>query len=191
MVWGQRGARHRRTDIAFDHQQIGMTTMQVVCPPAAGHAGHLLSRLQGQRGPHRDRRAQRHPAQLDQIHSAIAPRSGEQLMSLTPITTAIGSASTCWPAPDKMPSTFMEAAEGHVLVGVLSKTTRMCPPRWPTCRLTPGLSTTPSPSGWGRRSSPVHHGGRAGPPAPAPARQPGCSLALAPAGHCSASRTPW
>ena len=41
-----------------------------------------------------------------------------------------------------------DAAEGHVLVGVLSKTIRMSPARWLICVTTRSLLITRSPSGW-------------------------------------------
>lgn len=45
------------------------------------------------------------------------------------------------------------AAEGHVLVGVLSKITRMSQARLRICVNTQRLSTMPSPWGWGERSN--------------------------------------
>lgn len=52
------------------------------------------------------------------------------------------------------------AAEGHVLVGVLSKITRMSTARWRICANMRRLSTMPSPLAWGWRSEPVGDGER-------------------------------
>ena len=165
-----------RTDIAFDHQQIGMTTVEVVSRLHRAPR-HLLPRLQGQRGAHRDRRAQRHPAPAqgpDPLPPLPHLVQGEQLMSLTPNYYRDRVCLNVLAGSKENAVDIYEAAEGHVLVGVLSKNY----PDIPRRRRHAGLRQA-------YRQRPLHRAGavirasppwwRAGPPVAAPARQSGCS----------------
>ena len=68
---GQRGRDIARTDIAFDHQQIRMTTVEVVSRLQQGPAIYCRGYKANEGHIEIDVRSVTLP-QLDQIHSAIA-----------------------------------------------------------------------------------------------------------------------